>query len=173
MMLRHTSTTLALLALLSACAPTATLTPATFIEAADLRTEGEETRHREGVTYLRRSYEVQVDVATDPSRATSHLRAHLVRVAWSVEDTSVVTIATPANARLTGVNARRISAAGEHPIVPTSQGSVAGQGTPDPDQAMWSLAFEGLSAGEALEVIADFALPGTLQWSHTLPRPLP
>ncbi|MDP6943032.1 MAG: hypothetical protein QF464_02685, partial [Myxococcota bacterium] len=160
---RHLIWTLASTMLLGACAPGATLEAATFYDPAEIRIEASDWRgERTGVTYLRRTYEVKVDVATDPSRATSRLRTHLVRIAWDTAGPAVISVTTPANARLVGVHAQMLDAGQGRAVRPEARGSAPGGHVPDPDQTTWSLTFPSIPTGTALEVIADFELPGTL-----------
>lgn len=162
-MSRLTMCAIALCALLCACAPGVTLKQATFHEVGALRAEASDWRGaKTGVTYLRRAYEVHVGLATKPSLATSHLRVHLVRIAWDAEAPAVIPIAAPANARLTTVRARVFGADTATPVEPTARSVIPAAATPDPGQSLWSLSFPPVGAGEALEVIADFEISGTL-----------
>jgi hypothetical protein len=146
-----------------ACAPVATLQSATFLDVATVKSQASDWRGpRQGTTYLQRRYEVQIGLATRPSQAISRLRAHVIRVNWDAESPAVLPIATPSGARLLSVNARVIGANGVRSVTTSRKGADANGPVPDPDQALWALTFPPVPAGEALEVIADFELPGTL-----------
>ena len=158
-----TSSILALIVTAGACAPVATLQPATFLDVAAVKSQASDwSGPRQGTVYLQRHYEVQVGLATQPSQAMSRLRAHIVRVNWDKEAPATISVAAPSNARLRSVSARVIGAAGVRVTTPTRSGPDLNGPAPDPEQGIWSLSFPPTPAGEALEVIADFELPGTL-----------
>ena len=147
----------------SACAPSATLAPASFLDAKALRLQQDDWRgERSGALYLKRSYEIKVGLAVRSSEATSRMRAHIVRLNWAKTNDIAIPIDAPANARLDAISARVISPSGTRAIRPLdTQGAKSGE-RPDPEQAQWTLRFPGLDAGEALEVVCDFEIPGTL-----------
>lgn len=154
---------LSLLVTAGACAPVATLQPATFLDVSAVKSQASDWRGpREGTTYLQRRYELKVGLATRPSDATSRLRAHIVRVNWDAASPAIVPIVAPSGARLLSVNARIIGAQGVRAVTANREGPKSEGAIPDPEQSVWSLTFPPVPTGEALEVIADFELPGTL-----------
>ena len=160
----HCSILLALALSATACAPTATLQPAAFLDAEALTRQQSDWRgERSGALYLQRSYEINVGLAVRASEAESRMRAHLVRVDWDGAEALELPIEAPARARLASVNARVIGSAGTRIIAPVERARSEQAGRPDPEQAVWTLRFSGVAPGEALEVIADFEIPGTLE----------
>lgn len=113
---------------------------------------------REGDFLLRQVIKVVVDVAVDPSAAASRLDVQMVATRFSPSDAPLLlTMTTPPHARLVGVDAR----VGGAPRKPLESGP-ATTDTVDPERASWAVRFAPLAAGEVLEMIARFEVPGTI-----------
>ena len=156
-----------LLAVLAACGPSPVALD--LADAEVLRAERAEWRGpAEGLLWLRRSVHVQVGTATDPSHATSHMTFHaaltfLGRSAKARGDEGpALRLPTPAGARLEEVRARLLAPASEAAVQLAEAVEGPSARPLDPGQREWTLRFGPVPPGAILEVVARFAVPGTL-----------
>jgi hypothetical protein len=137
-------------------------TPLTFLAPQDIKIQRLEWRGKKtGVVWLRRHYQVIIDVSSDPSSARSRIEFHglLARFDPSGEG-ETLRVLTPKNARLTSHKSRIVYATGWRDT--SLKVKTKAPGGMDPSQVSWSLTYPRIKVGEVLEIMVRFDVDGTL-----------
>ncbi len=155
---------LGLLLLAGACSPRATLKQATFFDASEVQGEAQRwPGARTSPAYLKRHVEFQVALAAQPADATSRMRVHLLKAQWDKAGPISVPLMVPPGARMSALSARFVGRTATRTTQPHETRKLGkGMGL-DPDQERVEFVFQGAQAGEVLELICDFEIPGTLK----------
>lgn len=165
-----------------AAAPAAALFAPSTLRAERVEWRGAQDRP----VWLRRHTLVFVGAAADPTTATSTLDEHTARATFQAPAPAVLRVLAPAQATVTDVRSRLVSAQGAVSPVPLVQpvrktsGPLAGGGAAppaagpvDPNQRVWTLDFGTQPPGTVWEAAVRLELPGTLagdaRWLGTPP----